>query len=319
MKVHLATAADEEWSRRLKGEFETLAHSDTVGAHSLVNEAEAADLILFVDPHQHMRDWAMRAFRTHPFVRRWPSKTFIYDERDEPLDLLPGVYVSLPRAGFNPRRHRACSYYYLKTNTRGVVNHEPDLLFSFQGRRAGEVRSAIFDLHHADALIEDTSGLNFFAAGNPKAVKAGQQHYREILGRSRFVLCPRGTGTSSFRLFETLACGRVPVILSDEWVAPEGVDWDSCSVRVPESRAHELAAILEKRREQWPQMSAAALRTYNEWFAPEVWFHHVVESCHALQQNAHTGPNARFWVEKGVWRGARRSLRAAVKRSLKRA
>ena len=30
--------------------------------------------------------------------------------------------------------------------------------------------------------------------------------------RSKFFLCPRGTGTSSIRLYETLSAGRVPVI-----------------------------------------------------------------------------------------------------------
>ena len=318
MKVCLATAANEEWSRRLKSQFQTLVHNDAVGAHTLVEEAEAADLILFLDPHEHLGDWAMRAFRTHPFVRRWPHKTFIYDERDDPLDLLPGVYVSMPRTRFNPQRQRACSYHYTKNDTRDVVNPAPDLLFSFQGRRAGKVRAAILDLKYSDALIEDTSAINFFSADNPQADKIGRKRYREILGRSRFVLCPRGAGTSSFRLFETLACGRVPVILSDEWVAPEGVNWDSCSVRVPEAQATNLVSILVEREAQWPQMSDAAKQIYNDWFAPTAWFHRIVEECCALQQNGQTGPNARLWVEKTVWRGARRSLRAAVKSQMQR-
>jgi hypothetical protein len=317
VRVKLATASHNPWSHELRSELEGVAKQDCFGVHSLVDDPEAADIILFIDPHQHLTDWTMRAFRTHPLVQRWPRKVFIYDERDLPRDALPGVYVSMPRSEFDPGRHRAVSYYHLKNNTRDVVNEAPDLLFSFQGRRAAPVRAALLDLRHPRALIEDTSALNFFSQSEEEALEQGRIRYREIMGRSKFVLCPRGAGPSSFRLFEALSCGRVPVILSDEWVPPAGIDWDACSVRVPESEAGTLARRLEELEPQWPQMSAIARRTYDEWFSPESWFHRAIDACAELKHNAACGPKTRFWTNKAVYRDGARIAKGNLLKKLK--
>jgi hypothetical protein len=36
--------------------------------------------------------------------------------------------------------------------------------------------------------------------------------------------CPAGIGPATYRLFEAMELGRVPVILSDEWVPRKGLD-----------------------------------------------------------------------------------------------
>ena len=102
-------------------------------------------------------------------------------------------------------------------------------------------------------------------------------HYQEVLMRSRFVLCPRGRGTSSMRLYETLAAGRVPVIISDEWVAPRGPEWEACSLRWPEGRIEGLIEALEEREQDWPAMSAVARREHAEYFAGDVAFHRLLD------------------------------------------
>jgi hypothetical protein len=137
-----------------------------------------------------------------------------------------------------------------------------------------------------------------------------RERYRGVLGRSRFVLCPRGRGTSSFRLYETLAAGRVPVVISDEWVAPAGPDWDACCLRWPEGETHGLVDLLEERDRDWPSMSAAAVRTYGDYFATEVCFHRVVDLCRELHE-AGCKPSKRRQVQN-------RSLRAALRERLRR-
>jgi hypothetical protein len=302
MKVLLATAADLPWSRSLRAEFAAVARLDRRGEHTLVDEADSADIVLMLDAHQHLADWSMRATRTHPYIRAYPEKVFVYDERDTPRDSLPGVYVAMPRRHFDARRHRAISYYRLKNDTRGVQNDDPDLLFSFQGRRVAGIRSEVLTLEHPRAVVEDTSGLDFFAADAVGLVRA-QANYREVLGRSKFVLCPRGAGTASFRLFEALACGRVPVVVSDDWVEPKGVDWSSCSVRVPERNAAILPRLLEELEQEWPQMSQAARAAYDDWFSPEIWFHRVIEDCRDLGMEGKLGVK-RQWSTRAYWRSA---------------
>lgn len=310
MNILIATAADQVWSRLLRAEIEAVARLDRFGDHVLVQEPRAADLILFVDAHQHLSDWTMRALRSHPFVRQWPEKTFVYDERDIPRDFLPGVYVSMPRSSFDGGRHRAGGYFHLKNDTREVRQAVPDLLFSFQGRRVGEFRNSILGLTHPRALIEDTSDYDFFT-GDRRESEQRQTRYRETVGRSKFVLCPRGAGTSSFRLYETLAAGRVPVVLSDNWTEPAKIDWRSCSVRIPERETMTVPGRLEDLEGDWPRMSAAALHAYEEWFAPDVWFHRIGEQCQELLDSGTLGVS-RYWARPDVLRDGARHWKHAI-------
>lgn len=314
VKVMLATAAEEPWSRQLRAEVESVVQADRYGEHVLVADPEAADLILLLDAHQHLDDWRQQAIRRHPLVRSFADKVFVYDERDIPHDSLPGIYVAMPRFEYDERRHRAFAYYKLLNDTRSVASVTPDLLFSFQGRNVGPVRGAVLALSHPRAVVRDSSEHDFFAA-DCSALDDATHSYRELVGRSKFVLCPRGAGTSSLRLFEALAAGRVPVILSDEWVPPPGIDWDACSLRVRERDAAVVAGYIEAVESAWPALSGAARETYAEWFAPEMWFHRAVELCLELQRGGAAG-TSRQWTRRTFWRdGARAFKRRLLSRT----
>jgi Exostosin family len=310
MKVLLATVADHAWSRILRAEIDSLVRLDRFGQHVVVDAPAEAEIILFLDAHQHPNDWRMHALRTHSYVREFPGRVFVYDERDAPRDLLPGAYVSMPRTRFNVRRHRAAGYYKLRNDTRGMRDTDPDLLFSFQGRRSGAVRNEVLSLQCSRALVEDTSHYDAFADSLSEASEM-RARYCEVIGRSKFVLCPRGAGTSSFRLFEALAAGRVPVVLSDDWVEPRGIDWTSCSVRIAERDAAEVPQRLESIEQSWPVLSAAARTAYDEMFGPTVWFHRVVEHCADLQRGGVQGVT-RQSLTLAYWRAAARHWRHAA-------
>lgn len=293
MKVLLTTAYPTRWTYLPR--FKELASKDRFGVHSLTDIPEEADLILFVDARHEHADWRLRALRSHPLVRNYRERAFIYNEMDQPWCALPGVYVSMPRGAFNPQRQRACSYVHHVNpyvDALSAVDGQPDLLFSFAGRRCHPVREQILKLRHPRAIIQDTSATSFFGTSGQE-IEAKKRDYAELLARTKFVLCPRGSGPASFRLFETLAVGRVPVILGDEWVEPAGPDWPACSVRVPEAEAQSLPALLERLEDRYPEMARAAVETYREWFAPDVLFHRLVENCRAII--------AERVVSEGVW------------------
>jgi glycosyltransferase involved in cell wall biosynthesis len=156
-------------------------------------------------------------------------------------------------------------------------------------------------------VVEDTSSHDFFALDG-RDLTGAQARYIAVLSRSKFVLCPRGEGTSSFRMFEALACGRVPVVLSDGWIGPAGINWSSCSVRIREADVASVAARLEMLEPRWPSMSAAARAVYDEWFAPDVWFHQAIEQCNVLRRTGAAGV-ARQWPTVGYWRAGARHLK----------
>ena len=93
------------------------------------------------------------------------------------------------------------------------------------------------------------------------------------------IVCPRGVGTSTYRLFEAMEAGRAPVLLADQWVAPEGPDWSSFLLRIPEKRVVDLPEILRGHEPEAVERGAKARSAWDEWFAPDVRFHTAVEAC----------------------------------------
>lgn len=264
MQIYIATAGDFEWSRSYRDEFQRVALRDRIGQHTLTQEPREADLILFIDFQQHLDDWCMGAFHRHPLVVAYPEKICVYDERDHPRYSAPGVYVSLSRSNQLRGSQASGCYFDLKNDlveTSGASVENPDLLFSFMGSMTHPVRCEIVKLAHPRAILQDTTQFNFFAAGDDTAalqIQRQKERYRDVTARSKFVLCPRGSGTSSFRLFETLSLGRVPVIVSDDWPAVPGPNWSECAVFVPESQVAALPQLLEAREAEFETLAANA-------------------------------------------------------------
>lgn len=57
----------------------------------------------------------------------------------------------------------------------------------------------------------------------------------DAMARSHFALCPRGYGPTSYRLFEAMQFGTVPVYISDEFILPmqDELEWSSFCFREP--------------------------------------------------------------------------------------
>jgi hypothetical protein len=279
VKVRIETIRSEPWHHATKALLEGLAAEDEVGAHRIVASAEEADLIIFADLHQHGGDPHLRHLRRHPAVRTYPERVRVIDIRDRPFFTFPGIYVSWPGGSRGSDGAVGGCYPELPT-TVWPAAVQPRLLYSFQGGRTHPVRDSLFALEpRPDTVVEDTSDLNFFdVAESDAARQSAQSRYRETVLDSRFVLCPRGHGRSSFRIFETLSAGRVPVIISDGWCPPPGVDWGTCSLRVAESDAPFISAIVEDAIDDWPDLAAGAQQVWSSHFAPSRRWHTFIEA-----------------------------------------
>jgi hypothetical protein len=72
--------------------------------------------------------------------------------------------------------------------------------------------------------------------------RAAPIEVRRVLQQSIFSLCPFGSGPNSTRLWESIACGSIPVVLSDDYLPPGSKDlWEqatvSCSERLEDIQA----------------------------------------------------------------------------------
>jgi len=208
------------------------------------------------------------------------EKVFVFDQFDPAVGLFPGIYASLRRYLFSQSRHRTGCY--LQSLNEFITYREPDCegwiryLFSFQGNASSRVRNRLFltEFGRNDVLIERKRPPGGRIAGghenddsSPEVVEFKRQ-YAEVITRSKFILCPRGHGTSSVRLFETMQSGRVPVIISDAWVPFSNIEWSRFALRIREKDIANLPDICLDATSHWITMALEARRTWEEWFSP---------------------------------------------------
>ncbi len=242
--------------------------------HTIVKTADEADVILYLEPNCWKdRDYAELMLREEN-IRRFPRKCFAYGYADFFIGFLPGLYVCVPQDHTHDARFGSWNYLlglpnpFVMQLAAECEQRRPSLVFSFRGSNSASVREPI--IRNAQswsgfARVTELDGKLFH-----KVPENLQRLYVDEMLDSRFVLCPRGLGCSSHRLFETMALGRVPVILSDAWVEPVGPDWSTFSVRVQEKDAANLPEILRPLQDRAADMGQRARLAWETWFAPEV-------------------------------------------------
>lgn len=261
--------------------------TDAFKIHTTTDDPELADVIILFEP-----DDALLASdaRKHPYAKRYPDKTFLFDPSDRIIPFLPGIYASVHRRQYDPTRVRSgffpvvCDHEWIRYDRHGSP---PELLFSFVGDiRGNRLREAIARLSHPRAVIRDTADDPANADGGEDAIyERFHRDFAAMMMNSAFTLCPRGVGTSTFRLFETMKAGRVPVIVSDGWVPPEGPAWESFSLVVAERDVRRLPQILEAREPEAAAMGRLAREQWESWFSESASFHRIVEWCLSIKQS----------------------------------
>ena len=148
--------------------------------------------------------------------------------------------------------------------------------------RNAPVRQKLASLRHPRGFFQDTTAefdRVLYRKMDRRERLDYERRYAELIKASKFVLCPRGLSASSIRVFETMRMGRVPVILSDAWIPPQGPEWEKCAIQVREKDFARIPRILEEREAEAVEMGEAARREWERWFSDEVLFHHLVELC----------------------------------------
>jgi len=264
------------------------AEVDSFGAHSLTEDPEEADMILFAE----MGDGGFFAdrVRTHRYYRKYAEKCFLFESGDDFFPILPGLYASLTKQAYRADHTRTGYYLYVLENA--FIDHRPlrgdeRYLAAFVGsRKNAAVRERLFEIERPDFLVRDTSDMTYRIQyhGESDERACFWADYADSMASAKFSLCPRGKGAGSIRLFESMKMGRACVILSDDWHRQEEVDWDSFSITVAESEAHRLPQILAGLESRAAEMGEAARREWERWFSERVRFHHAAEACLEIQR-----------------------------------
>jgi hypothetical protein len=262
------------------------ASEDPFGQHQLTDSPSEADVILFVEYHPG-HDPYLLGVRNHPVFRRFPKKSFVYHDNDNAVPVLRGVYPSIRKRDYLADRCRSAGYIARITQNE-AIQYDPaprnrTWLYSFFGEANSPVRRALLSCAHPNGLVRDTTGARLWQMQPGAAREMFTTKYAEAIRNSQFVLCPAGHGPATYRLFETMEMGRVPVVLSDDWVAPPGPPWKEFSIRIPERHANEVATILKEFSDRHENMGLRARLAWEQWFAKPVCFHRLVELCVDIQ------------------------------------
>jgi hypothetical protein len=255
--------------------------------HHVVAAPEDADIILFSDPLSNIQ----ADVRNHALTKRFSEKVFVYSTNDRDVPLVPGVYTCAEKRWYSPSHIR--SGFYIKVIDHdwiqpSPINERPPHLFSFCGSfDTHPLRKQMAKLGGAQGFVRDTSkdeGRGF--GKNADTYREWQAEYFRVMRDSMFVLCPRGVAPSSYRIFESMKAGRVPVIIADEWVPPGGPNWAEFSLRIPEARLQHVPQMLERLVDRAPEMGLHASQAWERWFSREQAFQTVVTWCLQIMETS---------------------------------
>lgn len=227
------------------------------------SDLDAADVVIFgTDEVGYIR--RSELYQAHK------AKSICITESDVPTFRLPGLYAANQRSFITSRRTKTTSYLIyqrIKANPdveRLVGQHvEKRYLYSFIGGSNSWARKRLFRYIRSkddDVLVEATRSFDPIAFAKDEVAATKSQHtarYAQVLAGSKFSLCPRGCGLSSHRLFETMALGVAPVIISDRWHPVDGVDW-SFALFVRERDIPDLDRIIRSHEDEWEQRGRLA-------------------------------------------------------------
>ena len=293
-------------------------------------DPDAADIVIYPVPPWHDSQAPQRL--SAPRRHRW-SRVFLFSQKDIPVLWAPGVFTSVPASHPHVASFRG-GFYVSHSNyePEHVAALEPrphdetTFLWSFVGTvsTCPPVREPLVALKDVRAFTMDTEEWSrrhrWQTEGPGRADRSNAlASYAEMLHRAKFVACPRGVGLSSFRLFEAMRVARCPVIVSDAWLPPPFVDWESCAMRVPEGRLHHLPDLLREREHEAVALGLRARAIWEQRYSPEAMLNTLVESCLDISPSElGASPRLRMMRRSAASRTTAREVKLRIRRVLKR-
>lgn len=113
-------------------------------------------------------------------------------------------------------------------------------------------KEALSILKNSDIYLDHVEVFSFFQ--NPSVnKKQGRENFLKNLEENAFILCPRGCGNFSYRFYETMAYGRIPVYIDTDSVLPfeNLIDYREEIVYVDEKDLDKLPEKIKEYKEKY--------------------------------------------------------------------
>ena len=142
-------------------------------------------------------------------------------------------------------------------------------------------RLAKLDAWADDVLI--ASGLDDKTRHELRTNYRGGDDFELVARNSVFTLAPAGYGRWTYRFFQAIRWGSIPVLLSDDYVKPfaDRIPYDDFSLTVPEGDLDQIDSILRSIGEDRIREYQEALARHQQDFTEEAFFRNLTSELEA--------------------------------------
>lgn len=203
------------------------------------------------------------------FIVRYLPKIFTFNGDDCATTLLRGLYTSVPKSRLSPKYNSSVPFgnYYNELVFSGHHDEvKPIYLAGWRGNSfSNSIRKKMATVIESktDCKIELTeSWLNH--------EKDEKNEFVNLILESKFSLCPGGWAPTSYRIYESMALGRCPVIIADNFAPPQGPNWNEFALFFPERKIKKLHLFLLEHEPLYMKLGLKAKEAWNNFFRLEI-------------------------------------------------
>jgi hypothetical protein len=112
----------------------------------------------------------------------------------------------------------------------------------FMGRITHDIRKKMLN------SLSGIEGFKLQTIESNKIDKSDVRIFKNLISKSIFGLCPRGYGPTSFRLYETIQLGSIPIIISDDFWLPfkDQIKWSDLALLVSPKNIDNIPSLVDE-------------------------------------------------------------------------
>jgi hypothetical protein len=225
---------------------------------------------------RHAGEYAQPGFHEDVLVHTG-GRLLLRDKRDPPVVGFCGLAMAeVEPAGLPARARRLVGNARRGVQKRRGRPLPQDLFVRSEALAALDASPRV----STNVLLRETGGGGaLYPAPDPDLWRQVRREYVDNMLSSDYVLCARGAGNWSWRLTETLSCGRIPVFVDTDCVLPYDflLDWRELVVWVERwevGRIGEIVADFHERLSatELAERQRACRRAWEDYLSPEGFF-----------------------------------------------
>lgn len=233
-----------------------------------VFDPELADAIIIQENDSFKNFNYIKDLQEDQLISAYPEKIFTINTDDSATGLLRGIYTCLPKSRINSNLYKSVPYMEFPNDlvcSAGFKEFSSEYLASWRGNTKSNFirpkmqklfqRNKQCEIEHTDSWMDHD--------------RDEKEKYITLMQNSKFSLCPAGWAPATYRIYESMALGRCPVIIADGFVPPSGPIWNEFALFYPQSNLDNFLSFLHHHEPLAEKYGINAYKAWKKYFAPD--------------------------------------------------